>query len=49
MAEQNVEDELAAMRGELPSAERQALPESGSGDSDIEAELAALRGGKNDA
>ena len=41
MAEQNVEDELAALKGELPSGQRQALPQS-TGDS-IEDELAAMR------
>ena len=30
MAEQNVEDELASLKGELPSAEKRALPESSS-------------------
>ena len=30
MSEQNVEDELAALKGELPSAEKRALPESSS-------------------
>ena len=40
MAEQNVEDELAALKGELPSGQRQALPESSGS---VEAELAALR------
>ena len=38
MAEQNVEDELAALKGELPSGERRALPQD-SASSDIEDEL----------
>ena len=42
MAEQNVEDELAALKGELPSGEKQALPE-GTGSSEIEDQLSALR------
>ena len=46
MAEQNVEDELAALKGELPSAEKRALPESSDS---VEAELAALRDKKDDA
>lgn len=44
MAEQNVEDELAALKGELPSGEKKALPES---PDSVEKELAALRD-KND-
>ncbi len=40
MAEQNVEDELAALKGELPSGEKKALPES---PDSVEKELAALR------
>ena len=46
MAEQNVEDELAALKGELPSGEKQALPE-GTGSSDIDDELSALRQQRN--
>ena len=42
MAEQNVEDELAALKGELPSGEKQALPES-TGSSEIDDQLSALR------
>ncbi len=46
MAAQNVEDELAALKGELPSGERQALPES-SGTSAVDDELAELRQQRN--
>ena len=49
LAAQNVEDELASLKGELPSAERQALPASSSSTSGIDAELAALRNKKDDA
>ena len=45
-ASQNVEDELAALKGELPSGERRALPQD-SGSSDIENELAAMRQQRN--
>ena len=48
MAEQNVEDELAALKGELPSGQKQALP-GASSSSDIEDELAALRNEKNNS
>lgn len=47
MSEQNVEDELAALKGELPSGQKQALPEA-SDSSDIEEELAALRNKRDD-
>ena len=47
MAEQNVDSELAALKGELPSGERQALPQS-SGDA-VDEELAALRRRRHDA
>ena len=40
MSEQNVEDELAALKGELPSGAKTALPE---GRPDVDDELAALR------
>lgn len=48
MAEQNVEDELAALKGELPSSQKQALPEASSS-SDVENELAALRNEKTNS
>ena len=47
MAEQNVDSELAALKGELPSGERQALPQS-SGDA-VDEELAELRRRRDDA
>ena len=47
MAEQNVDDELAALKGELPSGQRQALPQSS--DDPVENELAALRNQRDNA
>ena len=47
MAEQNVDDELAALKGELPSGQRQALAQSS--DDPVENELAALRNQRDNA
>ena len=47
MAEQNVDDELAALKGELPSGQRQALAQSS--DDPVENELAALRNRRDNA
>ena len=47
MAEQNVDDELAALKGELPSGQRQALPQTS--DDPVENELAALRNQRDNA